>query len=102
MIDGITDLVGIAAIAVVLLAVALAVAFDKGWLWLSQERIDKLQVKVDALQEKLAARLAKKAPKAAAPKKSKAERIAEANALLAGGSITQAVYDKAVEQIMAE
>lgn len=102
MIDGITDLVGIATIAVVLIVIALAVAFDRGWLGLSQERIDKLQARVDVLQERLAAKLAKKQPKGALLGKSKTQRIAEAKALLDAGTISQGVYDQAVAQIAAE
>jgi hypothetical protein len=96
------EMVGIAAIAVIVLIVILVVAFEKGWVWLSQERIDKIHAKGDALQAKLEAKLAKKAKPAAAPAKSKAERIAEAQALLSTGVITQADFDAAKAKILAD
>lgn len=99
MIDGIVELIGAACVAVLLLAVLLAVAFDKGWLGLSQERIDKLQAKVDALQVRLEEKLRKKA-KPGTPTTSPEARIAKSKSLLDAGAITQAQHDAAVTEIL--
>ena len=94
------ELIGLCAVIVGLLIVGLAVAFDKGWIGLSAERLAKMRAKVDALQDKFDAKALQKG--AATTKKTKAERIAEADALLAAGSIKQEAHDRAVAQILAE
>lgn len=99
------ELIGYATVAVLVLIGGLVLAYEKGLIGLSQERIDKMQARVDDWQAKLAEKLAKKAKPVAvmaAPKMSKAERIAENNALVAAGSINQAQADEANAAILKE
>lgn len=96
---GLFEIIGIACVAAILLAIGVAVAFDKGILGLSQERIDKLQAKVDALQVRLEEKLRKKA-KPGTPTTSPEARIAKSKSLLDAGAITQAQHDAAVTEIL--
>ena len=96
------ELIGIACIVVLLLIGGLAVAFEKGWIGLSPERIAKIHAKADTLQAKLEAKLAKKA-KAAAPvavaaapiASPLAARIAELQASLDAKEITPMEFETA-------